>query len=476
MKIQFGTDGWRGIIDDEITIQTVAKVAQALSGYLTNKNEIHKELKVAVGWDGRKHSQTFAMQFAKVLSGNGIQAYLSDKINSTPVLSYFVRSMNLDAGVMITASHNPPHYNGVKFKDSYGGPFFTEKTASVEEFLGRDIIQSSEDLIQQVDFSNVYYEDLNTKIDFELIKKSGISAVIDSMGGAGQQIIEYKLRQHNINCKTIYKFALPDFNGRIAEPIEKNLVPLRNTLLSTPGFSLGIATDGDADRLGVLMENGEWLSAQYTILLLADYIVNVKKMSGNIVKTSSVTDKLTQYFSSNTRKVYDVQVGFKYICERMVEEPIAFGAEESGGFGYGHHIPERDGIFSAFLFLEMLASSGYTKLSDYVAVKKKEFGIIYYDRIDVGYMLPDRMEKLPWLLEHYPAKLGGFKIKDIQTFNSSRNIINGLKFYLEGDCRWLLLRASETEPMFRIYAEGNSSEELEDLLEHGFTLIQEAQQ
>ncbi len=470
-KIHFGTDGWRGLIDSEVNNQTIGTVAQAFSEFLWSNNK-NTSLNVAVGFDGRKSSQKFARVFARVLSGNGINAYLSEKITTTPIVSYYVLKHSLNAGVMITASHNPSNYNGVKFKAHYGGPFFTEQTKQVEEFISHSLVQADDDKIYQVDFLADYIQHIEMLIDFDAIKNAKLNIVIDSMSGAGQQIIENILLKYDIPSKTIFKIAEKDFSGRLAEPIEKNLAPLRDELLKGNNYSIGIATDGDADRLGVMLENGKWLSAQKTILLLCDYLVNGKKLSGNIVKTSSVTDKLRTAFENETSRVLDVQVGFKYICEKMISEDVAFGCEESGGYAIKGHIPERDGLLSGLLFIEMLAKSGYKKLSDLLIEKEKQFGNIFYDRIDLPFTKSNRNEILSNLFANPISVVSNFKVHNIREYYSSRNIVNGLKFYLEGNNRWLLLRSSETEPMIRIYAEGNSLNEVSALLESGKELTQ----
>jgi phosphomannomutase len=371
---------------------------------------------------------------------------------------------------MITASHNPPEYNGVKFKADYGGPFLTEETLKVEELVRKSSIRKSNDKIKKTNFLLHYVEAVEKLIDFDLIGRSGLNILIDSMGGSGLDFLERILLAHNICAKTIHYPPDENFYNRLAEPIEKNLEPLRNEL-SQNEFSIGLATDGDADRLGVMLDNGDWLSAQETILLLADYIINKKHFAGHIVKTSSVTDKLKTFFQTDARKVIDVQVGFKYITEEMIKSQVAFGCEESGGFGYGIHIPERDGIFSALLMIEMLAYSGYQKLSEYVNHKRKEFGKIYYSRIDLVYEKEDRINKLPELFKWNLQKIDKFDVEEVKTFLSSRGILNGIKFICYGECRWLLLRSSETEPIIRIYAEGQSDSEVKDLLEFGKNIL-----
>jgi len=457
MNIIFGTDGWRGLLDSEVNEETVALVAQAFADYCNIK---FVNPKVAIAFDGRRNSNEFASLFAKVLSGNSINVILSNNIIPTPVLSYTVKNNNLDAGVMITASHNPGKYNGIKFKGSYGGPFLTEATYKVEKLIGKSEIKKSELYIVTTDLIPNYIKQLNKLVDFKLIADSGLNILVDSMAGAGQTLIQEILAISGCKASTIYGEAKIDFDGRLAEPIEKNLTFLSDILKNDDSYSFGLATDGDADRLGVILDNGEWLSAQETILLLADFITNIKGQNGDLVKTSSVTDIFSTYFKSPTRHVHDVQVGFKYICEKMIETNIAFGAEESGGYGYGKHIPERDGILSALYMLEMLAFSGFKKLSEYRNKKRKEFGVVFYDRIDFEYLNNDRIDKLPNLFINQPKQIADINIQKTETFLSSRGIINGLKFILEGTQRWVLMRSSETEPLVRIYAEGQSAEEV----------------
>jgi phosphomannomutase len=467
MKIIFGTDGWRGLLDSEINEESVALVAQAFADYNLQR---FQHPAIAAGFDGRRSSEIFAKIFAETLSGNNIKVFLSDRIIPTPVLSFFVKHNKLNSGVMITASHNPPEYNGVKFKADYGGPFLTEETLKVEELIGKSAIKKSFDKVDNTNLLLPYVETIEKLIDFELVRRSRLNILIDSMGGSGSDFLERILIAHNIPAKTIFSPPNENFYGRLAEPIEKNLTPLKKELQEND-YSLGLATDGDADRCGVMLNNGEWLSAQETILLLTDFIVNTKKLKGHIVKTASVTDKLKTQFETKQKKIFDVQVGFKYITEVMIDKNIAFGCEESGGFGYGIHIPERDGILSSLFMIEMLAHSGFNKLSDYVNLKGNELGSIFYDRIDLKYEKPGRNELLPDLYKKFIDDIKGFRVIHVKAFYSSRNIINGLKFFLEGNNRWLLMRSSETEPIVRIYAEGQNNEEVKQFLEFGINIL-----
>ncbi|MBN2780485.1 MAG: phosphoglucomutase [Candidatus Marinimicrobia bacterium] len=466
--IRFGTDGWRGIVNTEINGDTVGIVADAFARYL-RENSDHPSC--IVGFDGRRDSRNFAEIFASVLKQEEINTFLSDRITPTPYVSYYTQKHKLSAGVMITASHNPAHYNGIKFKGPYGGPLMTGETLKVENLLSHSYTEGERP--DSVNIVSDYDHHIDELIDFAAIENAGLKPLIDSMGGAGETYIQNILQRHSIQAETIYAKAAPDFSGRYAEPIEKNLGPLSAALRENKAYCCGLATDGDADRLGVMTENGEWLSAQETILYLSDYILNTRNADGAIVITSSVTDKISGLASPH-HPLREVQVGFKYICEAMLNEPVAIGCEESGGFGFGMHIPERDGILSALIFLEMLARSGYDRLSDFVRTKRRQFGEIHYRRIDHPVPHAGRTRILPLLYENNLSTLAKFDVSGTETFNSSRGIINGLKYRLKGGCRWLLLRASETEPLMRVYAEGQTSAEVEAILNAGLSIVSES--
>ncbi|MDO9633595.1 MAG: phosphoglucomutase [Paludibacter sp.] len=469
MNIFFGTDGWRTYLDSHINEESVAVVAQAFSDYVNLQGANQQ---IAVAYDTRRNSTLFASIFSEVLSGNGIKVLLSDKLLPTPVLSFTTKFKNCLAGVMITASHNPPAYNGIKFKSSLGGPFSSEETRKIENLLYKSTIRKSNEHVVVIDMMPDYISHIESLIDFNAIRQARIPLLIDSMGGSGTDVLQDILQKHDCSATTIFGEPSESFYGRLAEPIEQNLAPLMAEL-SRRDFAFGVATDGDADRMGVCLDNGEWLSAQNTILLLVDYLKRVKKESGGIVKTSSVTDKIRSFFETEGVQVHEVQVGFKYIADIMVQEMIAFGGEESGGFGYGMHIPERDGIFSSLLLLEMLAVSRFNKLSAYLADRQTDMGEVYYDRIDAHYSKSDKNNLLPWAFEYKPLQIGTYNIVKTISFLSSRGIVNGLKFVFEGDCRWLLIRSSETEDMIRYYAEGHSDSEVQELLNLGQSFLNE---
>ncbi len=466
-KIVFGTDGWRALLHQGINQQSVALVAQAFADYCKTKN-----IKtVVVGYDGRLYSDQFAGIFAAVLKANEINVLLSNGIVPTPVVSFHCLRLKA-AGVMITASHNPPQYNGIKFKSTTGSPFYTEETAKVEALIGQNPVKMA-DAPRKTNLLSDYLEHLEQVFDFGTIRIAGIIPAIDAMYGAGTRILETLLIKHGIPARTIGHEPLTDFGGRLAEPIESNLKPLSGFMQSAD-FAIGLATDGDADRLGVMDESGQYVNIQEVILALADYVKNRRKLTGPLVKTASVTDKLLRLAAED--QVIDVQVGFKYVAEAMMEHQAAYGAEESGGFGFGIHLPERDGIFSALMMLEMLAKSGFSKLSHLLLQQRQQLGPICYDRIDWHNHDELRHEVLARMVENPPHSIAGFIVQNLQHYSSSRGLINGLKIRLKGLERWLLIRVSETEPMVRIYAEGQSEEEVKTLLETGKAIFENMQQ
>ncbi|MDD4819374.1 MAG: hypothetical protein PHD21_00835 [Flavobacteriales bacterium] len=458
-NIIFGTDGYRALLGSEINSESVSVVAQGFAQYLINEK---KTLKVSIGYDGRECSDVFAHDFACVLSANGIKVRLSDKVVPTPTLSFDTKNNGCAAGVMITASHNPPIYNGIKFKTNDGGPFMTQETKKVEDLLYTQAVKQDEKNVSLVNMMPQYLASLDSKVDFEAIRKAGIRPLIDSMSGAGCRTLEHLLSDKGIKSETIFGTPEHDFSKRLAEPIEKNLKPLSDAL-AHGDFSLGVATDGDADRLGVMLNDGKWLSIQEVILYLSQYMISEGGEHPALVKTVSVTDKI----KSLPALVTETAVGFKYVSEAMIETGAVYGAEESGGFGFACHLPERDGIFSALKFMEMLSKSGHKTLCSFVEEKRKQFGNICYDRIDMHNDNPARMALLQELACGEQTSFCGYQIMERKQFCNSRGDVNGLKLILKGNPRWVLIRVSETEPMVRVYAEAESMDEVKAFLAEG---------
>lgn len=471
--IKFGNDGWRALTGEVFNKKNLTRVAEAFVRYLQSNHLDSRP--VAIGFDGRVNSDRFAELFAQILSGNNISVILSHSIIPTPVLSYTVKHLKCSAGIMITASHNPANYNGVKFKAGYGGPFLVEETRKVREFLREDIIgiQSDANLIRK-DFLPEYLLHLQSIVDFDSLKSFAVnpvnnpSVIVDSMGGAGQTILEDILIPLGWRAQTIFGTPEANFYDRTPEPIEKNLDPLMYNTNVTDAI-IGIATDGDGDRCAICFEDGKWVSVQQTILLLLWHLHEYKKLRGAIIKSVPVTDKVRVYAERWNLPFYEVNVSFQNIAEIMLRTEYLLGVEESAGFGIQGHIPERDGILTGLLFCELLAISGKSlyQLWDDIAKGVSE---LHYKRIDLPAGTMNRDDIFVRCEHFHPSKnLEEFFVEKIRKLYDKESL-NGIKF-LFGDSRWLLIRASQTEPLVRIYAEGRSEDELKRLLEEGKKLV-----
>lgn len=472
-KLKFGNDGWRALTGEIFNEKNLSRVAEAFIRYLNAEGLSGKA--VAVGYDGREHSRQFAQLFSEILSGNGIRVTLSTRIIPTPVLSYTVRHRGCGAGIMITASHNPSTYNGVKFKGSYGGPFISEETRKIAALVEDEPVQMrSQDLITLMDFMPEYIGQLRTVIDFDALRsyaadpRNTPSVIIDSMGGAGQTIIEEILNDLGWRAQTIFGTPEPNFYGRRPEPIEQNLEPLFYNVRVTDA-QLGIATDGDADRCAVCFEDGSWVSVQQTILLLLWHLHQHKHLNGAVIKSVPVTDKVRILAEKWHLPYFDVNVSFQNITDIMMRTDYLIGVEESAGFGVKGHIPERDGILSGLLFCEMIAKSGMS-LHELWKEISAVVGELHYRRLDIPAASFDRVELLHHFDHFKPSKnLEEFYIEKVWKLYD-KETINGVKF-LFGNSRWLLVRASMTEPIIRIYAEGRTDDEMNRLINEGKMLI-----
>ncbi len=376
---------------------------------------------------------------------------------------------------MITASHNPATYNGVKFNAAYGGPFISEETRKVASFLQDvPVRERSIDTITQKNFLPEYIEQLRTVVDFDALRsfaadpKNNPSVIIDSMGGAGQTLIEDILNDLGWRAQTIFGAPEPNFYDRRPEPIEKNLEPLFYNVKVTDAI-LGIATDGDADRCAVCFEDGKWISVQQSILLLLWHLHEYKKLNGAVIKSVPVTDKVRVLAEQWHLPYYDVNVSFQNITDIMMKTGYLIGVEESAGFGIQGHIPERDGILSGLLFCEMIAKSGKS-LHELWEEIKTTVGDLHYQRLDIPAASFDRVELLHHFDHFKPSKnLEEFYIEKVWKLYD-KDTINGVKF-LFGNSRWLLVRASMTEPIIRVYAEGRTDDEMNRLINEGKMLI-----
>ena len=455
MAIKFGTDGWRAVIADEYTFENLKKISKATAIAF----EDHPKLKngIVIGYDTRFLSQEFAECSAEVFANHGIKVYLTDSFVTTPTVSLLSRDKNLAYGVMITSSHNPAKYNGFKLKDEFGGSMGPVHLNVIEGVLkdsdsfdygsGKldEFIKSNR--IEYVKGKEYYRNTLKEKIETNLINDSGIKIIYDAMYGSGQGMMD-----GIINITAIRNEVNPSFGGSSPEPVQKNL-SLISSEMKSGKYDIGIVTDGDADRIAIFDENGEFVDAQKTFALLLTYMVENKKMTGGVVIGLSSSDVIKEICDEYGLKLYTVPIGFKYISELMIKEDILIGAEESGGIGLKHHLPERDGIFNGMMFSEMLAVKK-KKMSELIAEIENKYGKYYYKRIDQHLSSNDLKSELIELTKGL-KEVAGFKVVGIDT-------LDGCKLLFENG--WLLVRASGTEPLLRIYTETTGENKTEEIL------------
>lgn len=452
-EIKFGTDGWRGVIADNYTFKNLKIISQAVADYLGPGK------KAAVGFDTRFMSQEFAQIAAEVLNNNGIKVVLSDRPIPTPALSFMVKSRKMDLGVMITASHNPAEYNGFKIKTSSGGGAGTEVTSDIEARLGKTPVKEKSSIsgkIKKEDLTRNYVSFIRSYIDLKKIKHKKFKVLVDAMHGSGDSFIAQILKGTNIKLEFLRNNINPSFGGTRPEPLEENLEELKQRV-KTQGFDLGIALDGDADRIAGVAPGGVFIHPQKILGLLALHLHQDRHWSGGIVKTICGTMMIDNIAKFLKVRLYETPVGFKYISNLMENEDIVAGGEEAGGMGVKGYIPERDGTVAGLLLLEMMAYRNKDILKILNEVEKR-FGKYYYVREDL--QLKKRMEPKK---ENLPSQLLGKKVVEIKDFD-------GIKLICQ-DQSWLMFRGSGTEPIMRIYAEAKSLNRAKKLLSLGKEII-----
>lgn len=478
MPIHFGTDGWRAVISDTFTFHNLRLVAQAIADAVrsdswnngTQIGEPPDANKMVVGFDTRFLSDRYAAEVARVLAGNGYNVLLSQGDAPTPAISYAVRHQRAIGGVVITASHNAPRYNGVKLKGSYGGSALREQCRRVEVYLndneerGRgpnlmDYEQARQaGLLQRFNPLPPYYDHLRTLINFDAIADNPQRVVVDSMYGAGRGIIKSVLKGTGCEVREIRGEMNPGFGGVHPEPIGRYLGSLAGAI-STGMGDLGLATDGDGDRIGAMDERGNFIDPHKIMALALRFLVEKRGWRGPVVRTVSTTRMIDRLAKNYGLPVYETPVGFNFIADYMLKEEILIGGEESGGISFRGHIPEGDGILMGLLLVEMVATLD-TSLHELVNKLLKDVGPVYYQRTDLRLNRPVAKEQMTkYLLEETPPQIGNEKILEIHS-------LDGVK-YLLADDSWLLIRPSGTEPVLRVYAEGRSPEMVQALLEYG---------
>jgi phosphomannomutase len=462
-KIKFGTDGWRGIIADDFTFENIAKVALATANFYKK----HKKIKngIVIGYDSRFLSREFAEKVAEVIGNRGIKVILSDKISSTPMVSLLTKKLNAAGGVVITASHNPAKYNGFKVKGDFGGPAFPETIAFVEKELKKVIKtnveckKSFEDLviqgvIKKIDFTSVYIADIKSKINIDLIKTAGIKIAYDAMHGAGQGVMD-QILPLKVSIRGDFN---PSFDGSHPEPLPQNAPGLMKAIVQH-SCDIGIATDGDADRIGAFDEKGNFVDSHRIFALLLKYFIEEKKMTGEVAKSFSVSQVIDKMCKKYGLVLHETPVGFKYLCALMVERDILIAAEESGGLAVKGHLPERDGTYIGLLLAEIMATRK-KKLSELVNELMDEFGWFYFNRND-AHLTEKEKNRIMAFYKKGPKQLAGLPIQRIETKD-------GFKLFVENG--WVLVRASGTEPLIRFYAEAETPEKVDALLKAARTV------
>lgn len=465
-NIKFGTDGWRGLIARDYTFDNLTLVAHATARYVRTMQK--KGASVVVGYDTRFLSRQFAEETARVLAANGITVYLTDTISSTPQVSFHTKAKKANLGVVITASHNPAEYNGFKVKASFGGPAIPEQIAQIEKELdamkGKAPSMKVESLetyikqkaIRMFDAKESYVRYLRKKIDFDLIAKSGLKVVYDPMHGAGINFMHQILPE----AFEIHGWHNPGF-GEVdhPEPIAECLEPLMRTVKKQKA-DVGLATDGDADRLGMVDHTGAYVDPHRIFMLLMKYLHQDKKRRGAVVKTVSLTSMVNKFCEQNGITLYETPVGFKHVAKLMAEEKILIGGEESGGLGTSLHIPERDGIFNGLLILEMMAARKKS-LKELCDELDEEYGPHRYRRIDAK-VTEQQKKQIMQACAKRPLKIGRYNVLHIDDRD-------GYKFTVDGGA-WLLVRASGTEPLIRFYSEASSMNKVNELLDEAMKM------
>lgn len=468
MAIKFGTDGWRAVIGDEFTFENVRHLSQAIADFYLRENA-YSPPSMVVGFDTRFLSDRFAIEVGQVLAANDIRVYLTRADCPTPVLSYAVKSLGANGGVMITASHNPPRYNGLKLKAPYGGAVGLDVGRRVEEHLAANLAQGkepglldyeeaiAEGAIKRFDPLPIYLAHLRTLVDLETIARAKLKVVVDPMYGAGRGCIKRLLEESGCKVKEIHGEMNPGFGGIYPEPIERYLGALIEEVKGGE-WDVGLATDGDADRIGAVDANGDFVNPHHIFALALRYLVEERGWSGAVIKTVSTTQMVNRLAERYDLPLCETPVGFNYICDLVLTRDVLIGGEESGGISIKGHIPEGDGILMGLLLLEIMAS--YGKPLDVILDElASEIGHFYYMRRDLRVEAFSKAEMVERLMAKAPAKIEGVKVKAIDDRD-------GVKYLLEDD-RWLLIRPSGTEPVLRIYAEAGDEDCVRQLLEFG---------
>ncbi len=462
-EIQFGTDGWRGIIAADVTFSNIRRVSSAIVSFLDQQSR--KDRSVVIGYDNRFLSEEFALESAHVFIERGYDVVVSHCPIPTPALSLQVIKRSASLGIMITASHNPPQFNGLKLKTEHGMSALAATTDTIQKItLAMDDPCKKARTMHEVsreDFIRPYIENLKLHVDINRMKRSRRKLLVDSMHGTGGTIVENLLAGRTCSVNTIHSQRDPLFGGRNPEPLEKNLSRLASEV-KKGCFDAGVATDGDADRVAAIADDGSYVSPLTMTPLLALHLIENKKRTGAIAKTFANTVYLDKIAAAYSFPFFLRPVGFKHVAELMLDGDFLIGGEESGGIGFGNYIPERDGILASLLLFEMICQQDCS-LSTIRSRMWKRFGFFDYRREDIQCSPDQGIRFTSSLADDPPDKIGGYAIERIDT-------LDGVKFIFS-DESWLLLRQSGTEPVLRLYAEATSKDKLDTLIEAGKKMV-----
>lgn len=475
MSIKFGTDGWRAVISESFTFDNLRLVAQAIAEYVLQENG--RDPSVVIGFDTRFLSDRYAAEVARVMATNGIDSWLARADTPTPAISYAVLQKKATAGVMLTASHNPPRYNGVKLKASYGGSASPAQHKQVEQLLAN--IQQKNKLPKLVDFQEAirserikkfdpswaYYEHLSTLIDLDIISSGELRVVADGMYGAGRGVIGEVLARGRCHVHNIRHEMNPGFGGIHPEPIARHLGLLMSTM-QNGHWAAGLATDGDADRIGAVDSQGNFVDPHRIFGLVLRYLLEKRQWRGKVVRTVSTTRMIDRIAAQYGLELIETPVGFNHIADLMLDGGVVMGGEESGGMSIQGHIPEGDGILMGLLLLEVMAAARLP-LHRLVDQLLADYGPAQYARTDMKLTRPvEKTQMVQLLLDHAPAQIAGVTVDNVQT-------VDGVKYYLD-DGSWLLIRPSGTEPVLRVYAEAPDDGRVAALLAFGEEMARKA--
>jgi alpha-D-glucose phosphate-specific phosphoglucomutase len=473
--IKFGTDGWRGIIAEDFTFDNVRICAQAVAEYL-KQNGLDKR-SLVIGYDTRFASEDFAAAAAEVIAGSSIKVHLCLKPAPTPVVSFTVPATKSAGAIVITASHNPGSWNGFKYKSQDGASAPTDIISQIEGNIVSLTIKGREQggsvkrlaldkalkkgVVDYLDPSPAYFDHLSHFVDTEELRRQKLNIIVDPMYGAGIGYFKAVLQNGNLKITEINAERNPSFPQIQPEPIAKNLTKLSRLVVEQKA-DVGLATDGDADRIGIVDEKGQFLTQHQVFALLCLYLLEVRGERGAMIRTLTSTMMISRLGKLFDVPVYETPVGFKYVAPLMMEKNAIIGGEESGGYGFRGHVPERDAILAGLYFLDFVVKTGKTpsQLLDYLYSK---VGPHYYDRRDFHISAANRQAILHRLSSSSSDSLAGAKVIKLDT-------TEGFRFFL-GDESWLLIRFSGTEPLVRIYSEAESLERVQVLLDEGKKLI-----